>query len=446
MYRIERAFVSIILLLALDRMPLGAEEARRAEPVKTASASAADECVFCHARQPDSRLSSPTAQLNHDAHGQAGIGCIDCHGGDPNAASKDGAHSAQAGYKGQFDPTEIPELCGHCHGDAAYMVKHNPQLPVDQLEKYKTSRHGQLLGMGLRKVATCVSCHTAHNVRTAKDPLSGTYPVNLPRTCAACHSDTKYMAGFPIPTDQFEKFAVSVHGVALLEKEDLASPACNDCHSNHGAVPPGAQSLAHVCGTCHAMNMELFEKSPHLRPFELQELPQCTVCHTHHAIATPTARTFNMEADSVCITCHRKNDAGWQMGKKMFAAYSELTSLQEQAERRLNEAQSLGMDINEGRFVMRDFRSSLFQLRTLSHQLDLKAYIEKAQAAKKQASQAIEVAQGAVFEFHYRRQGLMISVLLFLPVLLLLYLKIRSLGQAPRPGEQHAEPPAGPRS
>jgi len=434
MCRIERIVVvaaAFVLLLGGTAVAGQEPPARAAEEV-----IGVGDCEYCHVKQPDARLSSPTLLMKLDVHGRAGLGCADCHGGDPVAGGKERAHAAEAGFVGRLDVQDIPELCARCHSDAAFMVKYNPGVAVDQLEKYKTSRHGELLAMGLRKVATCSSCHTSHNVRAAQDPMSNTYPANLPRTCATCHGDAAYMAGFPIPTDQFEKFAASVHGVALLEKEDLASPACNDCHSNHGAVPPGAQSLAHVCGNCHALNMELFEKSPHLKPFDLQELPQCTVCHDHHAIAPPTARTFNMEADSVCITCHRTNDAGWQAGKKMYGAYTELVALQNKAGGLLDDAQKLGMDIAEGRFTMRDFRSSLFQLRTLSHQLDLVAYFEKAKEARGQADGAIRIAEGAIGEFHFRRQGLTVSVLLFLPVLLLLYLKIRSLGRETGP-ERH---------
>jgi hypothetical protein len=39
-----------------------------------------------------------------------------------------------------------------------------------------------------------------------------------------------------IPHNQYEKFARSVHGIALLKKHDSGAPACNICHGNHGAA------------------------------------------------------------------------------------------------------------------------------------------------------------------------------------------------------------------
>jgi len=385
------------------------------------------QCQFCHAQQAEVRLSSPTVGLAFDVHARQGLGCADCHGGDPLATERDRAHTAAAGFVGRPDPAAIPVLCARCHSNPAFMVTYNPGLPVDQWEKYKTSRHGQLLEMGVLKVAQCVSCHTAHNVRPAHDPESSVSPANIPRTCAHCHGDSKYMAGFGIPTDQFDKYRASVHGVALLEKGNLGAPACNGCHGNHGAVPPGVQSLAHVCGVCHAINRDMFEKSPHAKVFAIQEIAPCTVCHGYHGITPPTARTFDMEADSVCVTCHVQDDAGWKAGKAMYGQVTELLELRTKAETLLDQAEMLGMDVSDGRFLMRDFRTSFFQLRTLSHELDLNAYAAKAKEARDQLTKAVQVAHAAIDEFYFRRKGLWVSLLLAIPLLLLLYLKVRAL-------------------
>ncbi len=72
----------------------------------------------------------------------------------------------------------------------------------------------------------------------------------------------------------------------LLEKGDLSSPSCNDCHGNHGAVPPGVESISKVCGTCHVLNMELFEQSPHKKAFDENDYPECESCHGNHLVKT----------------------------------------------------------------------------------------------------------------------------------------------------------------
>ena len=144
-------------------------------------------------------------------------------------------------------------------------------LPVDQVVKYKTSIHGIKNSKGDINVAECASCHGSHGIRAVKDPFSNVYATNIPKVCSSCHSDKEKMAQYKIPTDQYSLYVKSVHGVALLEKGDLGAPSCNDCHGNHGAVPPGVESISKVCGSCHTLNMELFEKSVHKQAFDKEE-------------------------------------------------------------------------------------------------------------------------------------------------------------------------------
>ena len=427
----------VIALLALTYPAAGG--APQPPMVEQPASLGPGQCEICHAQLADVRLSTPTASLAFDVHAKRGLGCVACHGGDASSRNEDRAHAKETGFVGLPDAPAILQLCARCHSDPKFMRAYNPTLATDQLDKYKTSRHGQLLEMGLSKVAQCVSCHTAHLIRTPKDPLSTVYPVNIPRTCARCHSDPEYMKGLPVPTDQYAKYSASVHGIALLGNQDLAAPACNGCHGNHGAFPPGAQSLAQVCGTCHAFNLELFEKSPHAEAFRLEELPQCEVCHGYHDITTPTVATFNMGPDSVCESCHPADDAGWKAGKAVYAQISELHQLRDQADALLERGQTLGMDVSDGRFVMRDFHSTLLQLRTLTHSLDPKAFAEKVKLAQSQATKAAQLAQAAVDEFHYRRKGLFVSLALATPVLLLLFIRIRAPGPKRQATQQLAQ-------
>lgn len=385
------------------------------------------QCTFCHAKLTEKPLQSPTSQWTSDSHKKHGMGCADCHGGNPKAAEAAGAHNVGQGFVGKPESYDIPDLCARCHGNPEFMVTENPALPVDQNEKYWTSRHGQLLKTKVGKVAQCVSCHTAHEVRPANDPLSSVYPVNVPATCAHCHSNAEYMEGFDIQTDQYEKYAASVHGRILLEKDDLGAPACNDCHGNHGAVPPGTQSLAHVCGNCHTRNAELFDGSPHAEVFESLDLAQCTVCHGHHAIARASADDFGMGVDSVCLDCHNEDDPGWRMGKKMYATFSELDAIQAKAVEDLAKAQDLGMDVSDGQFMLEDFRRDRLQLRTSTHDLNMDHFSVLAGETHEKGQGAIQVADDAVHEFQFRRKGLLISLLLSIPVVIFLSLIIRRL-------------------
>ena len=242
-----------------------------------------DNCVICHQSFEDE--TGPSHMIERDIHIQRGLGCVDCHGGDASLEDMDEVREV-ADYRGVPDYLELPGFCARCHSDAAYMRNHNPSLPTDQLDKYRTSVHGQkLFGERDRKVANCISCHTVHEIGDGRLPHSSTHPLNVPATCGKCHSDDEYMAEYGIPTDQLSDFTASVHGHALLEQKDLGAPACNDCHGNHGASPPGVASLSAVCGNCHALQMDLFNNSPHRNAFAANEYPMCETCHGNHAIS-----------------------------------------------------------------------------------------------------------------------------------------------------------------
>jgi hypothetical protein len=87
------------------------------------------------------------------------------------------------------------------------------------------------------------------------------------------------------------------------------------------------------------------------------------------------------------------------------------------------------MDVSDARFLLQGFHKNFLQLRTLSHELNLDQYNKKAKEARGQAKEALEMAQSAISEYHFRRKGLAVSLLLSLPVIVLLFLKIRSLNR-----------------
>jgi len=213
---------------------------------------AKDECLNCHQELED-ELQIPALKIKNDIHFQKGLTCADCHGGDPTSDDPDISMSRAKGFRGVPSHQTVPQFCARCHSDANFMKTYNPRLPVDQYQKYKTSIHGKKIVKGDEKVANCVSCHSVHEIMPANNPKSSIYPINLPQTCAKCHADEEYMKEYGIPTDQFSKFSVSVHGKALLEKKDIGAPACNDCHGNHGATPPGIGSISNVCEQCHVV-------------------------------------------------------------------------------------------------------------------------------------------------------------------------------------------------
>src|SRR5947199_213145 len=128
------------------------------------------------------------------------------------------------------------------------MRRFNPQMRVDQFSEYQTSVHGMRSKSGDPNVATCTSCHCVHDIGSVKDPKSPVYRTQVASIWARCHADANRTAAYKMPTVQFEKYRKSVHGTALMDQRDLAAPTCNDCHGNHGARPPGMDSVPGVCG------------------------------------------------------------------------------------------------------------------------------------------------------------------------------------------------------
>jgi hypothetical protein len=259
--------------------------------------------------------------FTNDVHFAAGLSCQDCHGGNPDPklaedpfGAMDKAHQPNP-YRGRPARTAIPEFCGRCHADADYMKRFKPGERVDQLKEYWTSQHGKRLQTGDTNVATCVDCHGTHAIRAPSDALSRVYPTAVAQTCSSCHSNPRHMAGYqtktgaPLPVDQYAKWRRSVHAQAMFEKDDLSAPTCNDCHGNHGAVPPQLTSITFVCGNCHGREASLFRASPKHKGFQdhnEEYLPtmgkdRCAACHEPPA---PSAAITNLTEFSECITCH----------------------------------------------------------------------------------------------------------------------------------------------
>ena len=223
--------------------PIDAVPTPIVEPVLFADNS----CITCH-EQLDDEHKRLTDDWSESIHASRGVGCVSCHGGDPSQSDAAAAMSKDAGFLGPIPRERTPALCASCHSRVDLMRQYN--LATDQFDQYWESRHGQALMEGDTQVATCFDCHGGHRVLQVSDPESGVYPGNEPAMCAGCHADSGVMSTYDIPTDQYESYQTSVHGMALA-RQDQRAPTCSTCHGKHGAAPPGLQQVANVCGQCH---------------------------------------------------------------------------------------------------------------------------------------------------------------------------------------------------
>jgi len=383
-------------------------------------------CLDCHSVLPDP-LGVSQEKFSQDIHAQKGLTCVSCHGGDPSSDDPDKSMSRKAGWKGAIDRKQIPQLCGSCHSDPAYMRQFNPSLRTDQLDQYHTSVHGRRLASGDPKVAVCTDCHSVHDLRAPSDPRSTVNPVNVANTCARCHADANYMKGYAIPTDQFARYNTSVHHEALAVRGDLSAPTCTTCHGNHGAAPPGVDKVQNVCSTCHVFQAQMYEKSSHLQAFQAASLPGCVVCHSNHGIRHPTDAMLGTGSEAVCMQCHTPGDACDQARAGLLGDLGQLDQAIKKADQVLAVAESSGMEVSEALLAQSQARDSLTKARVTIHSFRKDLVDQDVQAGLNIATKNLQSGQKAMAERNYRRVGLAISLIAIAIVLAGLRLYINKI-------------------
>jgi cytochrome c3-like protein len=383
-------------------------------------------CLDCHSALPEP-LGVSAEKFKLDIHAEKGLSCVNCHGGDATADDPDKAMNKKAGWKGKIERAQIPQLCGSCHSDPAYIRQYNPGLRTDQLAQYHTSVHGKRLAAGDTKVAVCTDCHSVHGLRAPSDPASTVYPANIAGTCARCHADANYMKPYGIPTDQFANYSKSVHHDALSVRGDLSAPTCSTCHGNHGAAPPGVDKVQNVCSTCHVFQAQMYEKSSHKNAFQSASLPGCVVCHSNHGITHPTDAKLGTGPEAVCLQCHTAGDVCDRARAKMLSSLNRLDEAIKEADRVLVTAESSGMEVSEARLGQNEARDALTKARVTIHSFREDLIDQDIQAGLTIAAKNLKVGQKAMADRNYRRLGLGLSLIAIGIVLVGLRLYIKTI-------------------
>ncbi len=391
-----------------------------------------ESCAVCHLAMGVENLTKPAELYKADIHAAKGFGCVACHGGDGTIGGME-SMDRKKGYIGKPTPAQVVEVCGRCHADANFMRQYNPSLRVDQVSEYSTSVHGRRLREQKdEKVATCASCHKPHSIRPANDARSTVHPTRVADTCGACHANKDYMAPYKIPTDQVEKYKKSVHWKMMTSKGDLSAPTCNDCHGNHGAAPPGVSSVVNVCGQCHAVNSELFNKSGHSKIFAQMGVPGCASCHSNHAILETGDAMLSASDKSACATCHTPTSAGAALAASMRAAIDRLRNSYEKAHTLLGNAEHAGMEVSQPLFELNEAKTALIKARAAIHGFDQAILDKEVAPGLKAAEKAHARAVKALDELQFRRKGLAISALIIFALVVGLILKIRQMERKPK--------------
>ena len=193
-----------------------------------------------------------------------------------------------------------PPNCASCHSGPA--------------TDYAASIHGVSHTLGASGAANCWDCHGAHNILPAKHADSPVFKLNLPNTCATCHTNSgltkEYQMKYPEAASQYLD---SIHGRALLKMGLIVAPSCNDCHGVHGIKrsvdrdsPINAANVAKTCGKCHVKIEQTYNQSVHGQLLAKGDKrgPVCIDCHTAHQVETPQNGHFKMASDKRCGRCH----------------------------------------------------------------------------------------------------------------------------------------------
>jgi predicted CXXCH cytochrome family protein len=337
-----------------------------AAPAGVQQAASTSSCAVCHGEQG--------RDLSLGAHVRAGIGCVDCHGGVEGPLDVEGAHAGK--LVSLKEPRAIVASCGGCHSNMERMRSY--ALRTDQASLYAVSQHGKKLAEDPKaEVATCVTCHGAHQVLAVADSRS---PVNKQRqveTCGKCHADPELAARHGLEHGMVDAYRASVHGKALLEEGRVASPVCTDCHGSHGAAPPRFDEVGHVCGQCHTVVQRYFQESAHHRAALRGEIEECVSCHGNHGVAEPSAEMLLVRPGSVCLPCHTaESDPARATATAIYEDLKKLDGAIEETERMLTEAAGSGLFIDEEAGYLDDARSLRIRARAITHTLSSAALAE----------------------------------------------------------------------
>lgn len=199
--------------------------------------------------------------------------------------------------------------CGVCHSDRKM--------------EFQDSAHA---GIGM----ACVDCHGGDptdmeiTAMSAQKGFRGSPSRHsIPVFCARCHSDPTRMRQYGIPTNEFEDYQTSQHGIQWA-KGNGDVPVCTDCHGVHHIVPvedPRSSvypaNVPKTCSKCHSDQKLMgkyglpsnayagFARSLHgkrLLAGDIRAVPSCVSCHGSHGATPPGVR----EIGNVCGQCHTK--------------------------------------------------------------------------------------------------------------------------------------------
>jgi cytochrome b subunit of formate dehydrogenase len=253
------------------------------------------DCLECHS---DTTLVSiqegdtismyvDTLETQHSIHRQ--VTCAQCHTG------------LSLEYKRPCTTVAQKVDCSICHAEV--------------VQTFATGMHGMLFDRGDQEAPGCTECHGTHTVQDKRNPMSPTFPTNVPSLCGKCHRAGGKAAKRIAKGERHvvEEYSMSIHGKGLIGSGLVVTAMCTDCHTAHHVLPQTdtassvyRENIPKTCAKCHNGIYEKFTQSIHSPAVSSSQktLPVCHDCHKSHEIARADLDDFKLEIMTQCGHCH----------------------------------------------------------------------------------------------------------------------------------------------
>lgn len=273
-------------------------------------------CVDCH--QPHK-----IRKVFYD-QGMADKDCLRCHGRPDIVSAKDGRSLS-------VKPEQVAvsrhgkTSCSQCHAGVNVAKVRPCETIIQKVDcaschaeiglQYVKSTHGQLQAKKDPNAPTCKECHGTHGVMGKHQPVSTTFPTNVPELCARCHREGQKaaMRYTGVEHQIIERYRESIHGKGLAKSGLTVTAMCSNCHTAHSVLPRAdtassvnPANIPKTCGTCHHGIEDQFVNSVHspMMTKTNKELPVCDACHSAHTIRRADSEGFKLTIMGQCGRCH----------------------------------------------------------------------------------------------------------------------------------------------